>query len=349
MQITDATGSNAGTRQLGPGVRLVPLYPTAHADSALLAIDLLEVDPGSETPELQAAAEQVLYVLSGRGQVTGAAGSPSVLLGPGSVVHLSQGEAHVIRSTGVEQLRVLAAASLLVRAERSSVATAPAAPRADRVRETRAQPPAVEPEPAPVPAAEPAGEEPAPTMSDISAIMKRGSDVSAGGRTERRRPEAAPQPEREPELAAEEEAEAQPESEQHELMELNLVFDGGSRGNPGQGYGSYLVQSPGRRPVVKRVEFGDNYTNNQAEYDSLIAALEYIVDRLNVTNRSPEQVALDIKTDSDLVVNQLQGTYKVKEGGLKPRHARALELLDRFGAWMITWHPREESVRLLGH
>jgi ribonuclease HI len=185
-------------------------------------------------------------------------------------------------------------------------------------------------------------------MSDISAMMKRGSDVSAGGRTERRRPEPAPEPELEPEPAAEE-PEEQPESEQHELMELNLVFDGGSRGNPGQGYGSYLVQSPGRRPVVKRVEFGDNYTNNQAEYDSLIAALEYIVDRLDVTNRSPEQVALDIKTDSDLVVNQLQGTYKVKESGLKPRHARALELLDRFGAWMITWHPREESVRLLGH
>jgi ribonuclease HI/quercetin dioxygenase-like cupin family protein len=348
MQISDATGTNSGARQLGPGVRLVPLYPTAHADSALLAVDLVEIEPGSETPELQAAAEQVLFVLSGRGQVTGAAGSPSALLGPGSVVHLSQGEAHVLRSTGGEQLRLLSSASLLVRAERSSVTPAPAAPRADRVREARSQPPVVEPEAAAAPAAKPAEEATAPTMADISAIMKRGSDVSAGGRTERRRPEPAPEPELEPELA-EEAAEAQPESEQHELMELNLVFDGGSRGNPGQGYGSYLVQSPGRRPVVKRVEFGDNYTNNQAEYDSLIAALEYIIDRLNVTNRSPEQVALDIKTDSDLVVNQLQGTYKVKEGGLKPRHARSLELLDRFGAWMITWHPREESVRLLGH
>lgn len=185
-------------------------------------------------------------------------------------------------------------------------------------------------------------------MADISAMMKRGSDVSTGTRPERRRPE--PVPESAPEPAADEDGpEEEPESEHHELMELSVIFDGGSRGNPGQGYGSYMVQSPGRKPVVKRVEFGPNYTNNQAEYDSLVSALEYIIDRLNITNRTPEQVALDIKTDSDLVVNQLQGTYKVKEGGLKPRHAKALELLDQFGAWMISWHPREESVRLLGH
>jgi ribonuclease HI len=101
--------------------------------------------------------------------------------------------------------------------------------------------------------------------------------------------------------------------------------------------------------VIKQVEFGGNYTNNQAEYESLIACLQYIIERLTVTNRKPEQVALDIKSDSDLLVNQLQGNYKVKDAGLRQRHARAEELLGQFGEWMITWHPREESVRLLGH
>ena len=156
------------------------------------------------------------------------------------------------------------------------------------------------------------------------------------------RPSAA-----EPETPAEEEEEE--EEAPSTLMELDVVFDGGSRGNPGQGYGSYMVQSPNRKPVVRRVEFGDNYTNNQAEYDSLIACLEYVIERLEATNRSPEQVALDIKTDSDLVVNQMNGTYKVKDAGLKTRNAKAQALLDRFGAWIIAWHPREESVRLLGH
>jgi ribonuclease HI len=139
------------------------------------------------------------------------------------------------------------------------------------------------------------------------------------------------------------------EDTSRDLMELSVVFDGGSRGNPGQGYGSYLVQSPGRKPVIKRVEFGSNYTNNQAEYESLISCLQYIVERLTATNRTPDVVALDIKTDSEIVANQLQGNYKVKDAGLRSRHAQATELLDQFGAWQIEWQPREETERLLGH
>ncbi len=135
------------------------------------------------------------------------------------------------------------------------------------------------------------------------------------------------------------------------MLELLVVFDGGSRGNPGQGYGSFLVQSPerGRRPVVRRLEFGDNYTNNQAEYDTLIACLNYIIERLTATGRSPSQVLLDIRNDSELVVNQLLGTYKVKDASMKRRHQQAMELLEQFADWRIEWQPRDETVRLLGH
>ena len=100
--------------------------------------------------------------------------------------------------------------------------------------------------------------EPAP---DISGLMKRGSEIAAGPRPEKQRPA----PTTEPELPEE-----QPEEEEEpssNLMELEVVFDGGSRGNPGEGYGSFLVRSPGgRKPVIRRLEFGGNYTNNQAEY-----------------------------------------------------------------------------------
>jgi ribonuclease HI len=188
-------------------------------------------------------------------------------------------------------------------------------------------------------------EEPLP---DISALVKPASEVAARPRAERKR---QPEPEPEPEQASE--AAAQGEEDEEEaapnVMELSVVFDGGSRGNPGQGYGSFMVQSPNRKPVIKRLEFGDNHTNNQAEYDSLIACLQYIVERLEVTNRSPQQVQLDIKTDSDLVVNQLLGSYKVKDAALRTRHKQALDLLDRFAAWIINWQPRDETVRLLGH
>src|SRR5207253_7443740 len=181
---------------------------------------------------------------------------------------------------------------------------------------------------------------------DISGLLKRGSEIAAEPRAERRRP--APEAEPEPAMLRETPPQADEEEEApSNLMELQVVFDGGSRGNPGEGYGSFMVQSPNRKPIIKRLEFGDNYTNNQAEYDSLIGALEYIIERLEATNRSPQQVQLDIKGDSDLVVNQLLGVYKVKDAGLKARHAQATELLDRFAAWMINWHERNESVRLL--
>ncbi|MFL5732054.1 MAG: ribonuclease HI family protein, partial [Chloroflexia bacterium] len=280
---------------------------------------------------------------------------------------------HAIRNNGGELLRVVVSTPLIVRSERAlgitgreataERAAGPSAPPApvpaipDRpapARPSAEYPPAATARPSreanvlaepPAPAAE-ENEEPVP---DITGLVKKASEVPAAPRAERRRP-LPPEPEPEREVAAEPEPQqAEDDGAPGGLMELSVVFDGGSRGNPGEGYGSFMVQSPNRKPVIKRLEFGDNYTNNQAEYDSLIGALTYIIERLEATNRSPQQVQLDIKSDSDLVVNQLLGAYKVKDAGLKARHAQATELLDRFAAWMINWHERNESVRLLGH
>jgi hypothetical protein len=49
------------------------------------------------------------------------------------------------------------------------------------------------------------------------------------------------------------------------------------------------------------------------------------------------------------VANQLMGSYKVKDAGLRTRHKQATDLLERFAAWIIQWQPREETVKLLGH
>ena len=60
-----------------------------------------------------------------------------------------------------------------------------------------------------------------------------------------------------------------------------LVFDGGSKGNPGQGYGSYaIIRAQDRAQRVERLDFGDGYTNNEAEYDSLIAGLQDLLRRI---------------------------------------------------------------------
>ncbi|MBF6611948.1 MAG: reverse transcriptase-like protein [Chloroflexi bacterium] len=363
IRATGGDGQGASTRQL---------YPAGDAAQSLLAVDLLEVETGGQVKLHSYGEEHILFVIAGSGELSAADGGAVALVRADSVVYIAPHEACALKNTGEEQLRVLVSTPLLVRSARAlGIEPAPA----QKAQEKVIPPPRGASHAAPVPAppveAEstseanvvreerrtPGRDAPADDASadapddsaspiDISTLMKRASELPKTPRAEKRMP--APAAEAEPEVEASD-AEDETEDNQRELMELNVVFDGGSRGNPGQGYGSYLVQSPGRRPVVKRVEFGDNYTNNQAEYEALISCLQYIIERLTVTNRSPGQVVLDIKSDSDLVVNQLLGTFKVKDSGLKKRHDQAMSLLGQFGEWMLAWHPREESVRLLGH
>lgn len=394
MQLSDLQSLRGHSETPAEGVTLTQLYPHGEGNG-LVAVDLLEVEAGATLPMRSHAEEQVLFVVSGTGELVSGDGMTVGVRG-GSVVSVSPMEGYSLRNVDNVRLRVLISSSLVARTARAlgvrSGGTREAAPAL--IRELRSAtapaetPPSngaalsvpdealrsepdsrtaapshetVAPEPETTPASMPAPpapvEAPAPEdapqpPADISGLMKRGSDVSAKPRSEQRKPPAQPEPEADAEEPVQEGQieEAQEESpEQSNLMELQVVFDGGSRGNPGQGYGSYLVQSPGRRPVIKQVEFGDNYTGNQAEYDSLISALEYIVDRLTATGRTPEQVQLDIKTDSDLVVNQLTGAFKVKDASLRKRHDRANALLGSFADWTISWHARDESVRLLGH
>jgi ribonuclease HI len=129
-----------------------------------------------------------------------------------------------------------------------------------------------------------------------------------------------------------------------------LVFDGGSKGNPGWGYGSYAitrVQDGAQR--LERLEFGDDYTNNEAEYDALIAALQDLVSRIKEAGRKPDEFALEIRGDSSLVIKQVKGEWKAKEPRMRDRRDRCRRLLEQFGAIRLVFQPREESVRVLGH
>lgn len=130
---------------------------------------------------------------------------------------------------------------------------------------------------------------------------------------------------------------------------IALIFDGGSKGNPGQGYGSYTLRWPGAQQQVVRLRFGDRVTNNEAEYDTLIAALEAVLKRLQDNGAAPETARLDIRGDSLLVVNQVQGKWQVKEQRMQTRRDQVRKLLQRFGQWQLTHHDRENSVRALGH
>lgn len=130
------------------------------------------------------------------------------------------------------------------------------------------------------------------------------------------------------------------------MSDFTIVFDGGSLSNPGRGYGSYAIKAgegPWATPV--RLEFGDRVTNNEAEYRALIAGLT----DLAASASDPSRLTVDVLGDSQLVLNHLRGAWKVRAGNLRPLHAAAAAAAARFKAVRYTWHPRERSVRLLGH
>lgn len=127
-----------------------------------------------------------------------------------------------------------------------------------------------------------------------------------------------------------------------------LVFDGGSKGNPGLGYGSFAARGTVRRWPPARLEFPGVVTNNQAEYRSLLAGLAAVLEQLGGAAAAGAR-SIEVRSDSQLVVEQLNGRWKVRNADLKPLHAEALAHLKAFREWSILWHPRAESVRILGH
>ena len=128
--------------------------------------------------------------------------------------------------------------------------------------------------------------------------------------------------------------------------DYTIAFDGGSLGNPGQGYGSYEIASAGGRVSGQRLQFGDNLTNNQAEFMTLIAALKDLLHRLGPEAGS---VSLAVRGDSQLVIRGLNGDWKIKHVNLQPLYQEGRALLGRFRVVDLGWQPRQESVRTFGH
>lgn len=128
-----------------------------------------------------------------------------------------------------------------------------------------------------------------------------------------------------------------------------IVFDGGSLGNPGRGYGSYILFGPDDLVEKKKLDYADHgpaVTNNQAEYLTLVNALESLSSQLGNGART---ASVSVWGDSNLVVNQVKGSWKVKNAELAPLVERARVAFSRFKSWTIQWHERSNSVRYLGH
>ncbi len=109
--------------------------------------------------------------------------------------------------------------------------------------------------------------------------------------------------------------------------------DGASRGNPGPAAYAVVVRRPDGSPVFQLGKYLGRATNNVAEYFALIGALDYCAEH-NISR-------LRVRSDSELLVRQMEGRYKVKSESLKPLHERAMRQSRSFAYFAIEHVPRE--------
>ena len=112
-------------------------------------------------------------------------------------------------------------------------------------------------------------------------------------------------------------------------------IDGGARGNPGPaGFGVLLTDQAGQT-VAELSEYLGKQTNNFAEYSGLLAALSYALQH--------GFTALKVFSDSELMVKQIKGQYKVNNPSLKELHGKARAMIDRLDSFAITHVLREKN------
>ncbi|MBI2339889.1 MAG: ribonuclease HI family protein [Deltaproteobacteria bacterium] len=117
-------------------------------------------------------------------------------------------------------------------------------------------------------------------------------------------------------------------------MKWMMYTDGASRGNPGEaGAGALLVSAGGKEIPLSR--YLGTKTNNQAEYAALLMGLEEL--------KKQKAGEVEIRADSELMVRQLKGEYRVKNEGLIPYYEKAKNLLKSFEKVSFCHVPREEN------
>jgi ribonuclease HI len=132
------------------------------------------------------------------------------------------------------------------------------------------------------------------------------------------------------------------DSSHHADLQIYLLFDGGSRGNPGiSGSGSYLkIIRTNNRDVhdasTKELKVchycGSNCTNNVAEYTGLLEGLKQAaieVESYCKSKVSNAQISLNVKGDSNLIINQMNGVWQIKDLQLKKLHTECMKLVQK--------------------
>lgn len=118
---------------------------------------------------------------------------------------------------------------------------------------------------------------------------------------------------------------------------LRLYTDGASRGNPGEAGAGIVVLDDRGREMIAQGKYLGTCTNNVAEYQALL---------LGLTEASRiGDGTIDIFLDSQLIVRQIQGVYRVKSSDLQPLFTQVKELLSSFADFTVSHIPREQNKR----
>ena len=120
------------------------------------------------------------------------------------------------------------------------------------------------------------------------------------------------------------------------MSKVTVNFDGGARGNPGPAAIGVVVRDGSGEVLEELGERIGEATNNVAEYKALLRGIE-----LAAAHGGTE---LELIGDSELVVRQVEGRYKVKNAGIKPLHADVKRALQDFDSWSIRHVRRAENA-----
>ncbi len=124
------------------------------------------------------------------------------------------------------------------------------------------------------------------------------------------------------------------------MSKIIIYTDGGARGNPGiAGIGVVLLSQGGESLAEISQYLGDNLTNNYAEYEAIYVALNKCKE-LNLHNHD-----IELRADSKLAVEQLNGNWKVKDANIKVQFDKVKNLLKDFTNIKFIHIPREENKR----
>lgn len=124
-------------------------------------------------------------------------------------------------------------------------------------------------------------------------------------------------------------------------MKFTIHGDGGSRGNPGPSGAGAVIRNEHGELIATVSEFLGTRTNNYAEYEAVILALEKL--HTVILKGKSGEVDVEIKMDSELIVKQMKKIYKVKHPVLKEQNARLTKAAAVFAKATFTHVPRAQN------